>query len=117
MKKVHSVDQYISALPQPARDTLASLRQAIRQAAPQAEEGISYNIPAFKCNGMLVWYAAFKNHVGFYPKARAIEVFKTDLAPYKISKGAVQFPLGQPIPLSLVKPIVKFRVRENAGKI
>lgn len=116
MKKFQSVDEYLSALPQPARDAAASLRQAIRQAAPQAEEAISYNIPAFRWNGILVWYAAFKNHIGLYPKASAIAAFKSELSPYKTSKGAIQFPLGQPIPISLVKKIVKFRVKENSPK-
>lgn len=114
MKKFETVDEYLSALPQPAREATANLRQAIRQAAPLAEETISYNMPAFRQNGILVWYAAFKNHVGFYPKASAIAAFKADLAPYKTSKGAIQFPLGKPIPLNLVKQIVKFRIKENS---
>jgi uncharacterized protein YdhG (YjbR/CyaY superfamily) len=114
MKKFQSIDEYLSALPQPARDAAASLRDAIRQAAPQAEETISYNMPAFKWNGILVWYAAFKNHIGFYPKPSAIGAFQSELAPYKTSKGAIQFPNDKPMPLSLVKKIVKFRVKENA---
>ena len=114
MKKFQSVDEYLSALPQPARDAAASLRQAIRQAAPQAEETISYNMPAFKWNGILVWYAAFKNHIGFYPKPSAIAAFQAELAPYKTSKGAIQFPMAQAIPTSLVKKMVKFRIQENA---
>jgi uncharacterized protein YdhG (YjbR/CyaY superfamily) len=113
MKKFQSVDEYFSKLPQPARDAAETLRQAIRQAAPQAEEAISYNMPAFKWNGILVWYAVFKNHIGLYPKAAAIAAFKSELAPYKTSKGAIQFPIDQPIPISLVKKIVKFRISEN----
>lgn len=116
MKKFQTVDEYISALPQPARDAVGTLRQAIRKTAPQAEEVISYNIPAFKWNGILVWYAAFKNHIGLYPRVSAIAAFKTELAPYKTSKGAIQFPLGQSIPLTLVKKIVKFRIKENSAK-
>lgn len=114
MKKFQSVDEYLSALSQPARDAAASLRQAIRQAAPQAEETISYNMPAFKWNGILVWYAAFKKHIGFYPRPSAIAAFKVELARYKTSKGAIQFPIDEPIPTSLIKKIVKFRIKENA---
>ena len=116
MKKFRSVDEYLSALPQPARDAAVTLRHAIRQAAPQAEETISYNMPAFKWNGILVWYAAFKNHIGFYPKASAIIAFRANLASYKTSKGAIQFPIDDPIPTSLVKQIVKFRIKENSPK-
>ena len=114
MKKFQSVDEYLSALSQPARDAAASLRQAIRQAAPQAEETISYNMPAFKWNGILVWYAAFKKHIGFYPRPSAIAAFKVELARYKTSKGAIQFPIDEPIPTSLIKKMVKFRLQENA---
>jgi len=114
MKKFQSVDKYISALPDQAREAIAGLREAIRQAAPQADEVISYNMPAYWWNGILVWFAAFKKHIGFYPKASAIAAFKAQLAPYKTSKGAIQFPLGHPIPLRLVKQIVKFRIKENA---
>jgi uncharacterized protein YdhG (YjbR/CyaY superfamily) len=116
MKKFQTVDQYLSALPQPARDAAATLRQAIRQAAPQAEEAISYKMPAFKWNGILVWYAAFKNHIGLYPRPSAIAAFKVELAPYKTSKGAIQFPIDQPIPTSLIRKIVKFRLKENSSK-
>ena len=113
MKKFETVDEYLSALPQHARAVAASLRQTIRQAAPQAEEVISYNMPAFRWKGILVWYAAFKKHVGLYPKASAIAAFQSELAPYKTSKGAIQFPIDRPIPAGLVKKIVKFRVEEN----
>lgn len=116
MKKFQTTDEYLSTLPQPARDAATRLRQAIRQTAPQAEEAISYNMPAFKLNGILVWYAAFKNHIGLYPKASAIVAFKDQLAPYKTSKGAIQFPLDRPIPLNLVKQIVKFRIKENTSE-
>lgn len=116
MRKFQTVDEYLSALPSQARDAATGLRQAIRQAAPLAEEGISYNIPEFKWNGILVWYAAFKNHVGFYPKASAIEAFKSELAHFKTSKGAIQFLIDRPIPINLIKKIVKFRIEENARK-
>jgi len=116
MKTFQTVDEYFSASPKPARDVLEIMRKTIRQAAPQAEEVISYNIPAFKWNGMLVWYAAFKAHIGFYPRASAIVAFKKDLAGYKTSKGAIQFPIEKGIPTGLVKKIVKFRLRENERK-
>jgi uncharacterized protein YdhG (YjbR/CyaY superfamily) len=77
---------------------------------------ISYNMPAFKWNGMLVWYAAFKQHIGFYQKASALVAFKSELAPYKTSKGAVQFPIEKPIPTNLVKKMVKFRLKENESE-
>lgn len=113
MKKFRTVDEYISATPKKARDLVESLRKIIRQAAPQAEEVIHYNMPAFKQNGMLVWYAAFKEHIGLYPKASAIAAFKAELAGYKTTKGAIQFPIAKAIPAGLVKKIVKFRLKEN----
>ena len=117
MKKFKTVDDYMSSLPVAVRKRLEGLRGLIRQAAPQAEEAISYNIPAFKSNGaLLVWYAAFKTHVGFYPRASAIDAFRTELAVYKTSKGAIQFPIEKPIPAGLIKKIVKFRLKENASK-
>jgi uncharacterized protein YdhG (YjbR/CyaY superfamily) len=116
MKKFRTVDEYVSALRGDARERIESLRKVIRQAAPQAEEVISYNMPAFESSGMLVWYAAFKDHVGFYPRASAIAAFKRELASYKASKGAVQFPIGKGIPSDLVRKIVKFRLQENEQK-
>ena len=116
MKKHASVEDYIAALPADARSKVKSLRTVIRQAAPGAEEVISYNMPAFKWNGMLVWYGAHTEHVGLYPKASAITAFKDELAGYKTSKGAIQFPIKKPIPTALVKKIVKFRIEENARR-
>jgi uncharacterized protein YdhG (YjbR/CyaY superfamily) len=113
MNKFKSVDEYLSASQEEARKHLKELRRIIRQAAPHAEEVISYNMPAVKWNGMLVWYAAFKKHIGFYPMASAIAAFKQDLKRYKTSKGAIQFPMDEPIPAGVVKKIVKFRLREN----
>jgi uncharacterized protein YdhG (YjbR/CyaY superfamily) len=114
MKKFQTVEEYLAELPEPVRDKIARLRQAIREAAPQAEETISYNMPSFRWNGMLVWYAAFKKHIGLYPRTSAMEAFKDKLAVYKTSKGAIQFPIEQPIPVGLVKEIVKFRIKENS---
>ena len=113
MKKFQTVDEYLSALPKDVSGVLGGLRKIIKKAAPQAEEVISYGMPAFRYHGMLVWYGAHKDHVGLYPKASAILAFKRELTRYKTSKGAIQFPLQEPIPASLVRKIVKFRVKEN----
>src|SRR5690242_19089338 len=101
-KKYSSIAEYFSALPKEVKTKLQELRSAIQKAAPGAEEVISYNIPAFKLNGMLVWYAGFKSHIGFYPRGSGIETFKKELSKYKFAKGSVQFPLDKPLPLSLV---------------
>lgn len=113
MKKFETVDEYLAALPEDVSGALSGLRKIIKQAAPQAEEVISYSMPAFRYQGMLVWYAAFKEHIGFYPKASGILAFKRELARYKTSKGAIQLPLQEAIPADLVRKIVKFRVKEN----
>jgi uncharacterized protein YdhG (YjbR/CyaY superfamily) len=110
-------DDYIARLPKPVQQRMKQMRQTIRKAAPQAEETISYRIPAFTLNGMLVWFAAFKNHIGLYPKVDAIVAFKKELAPYKTAKGTIQFPHDRPLPLSLVSRMVKFRVRQNLSRM
>lgn len=114
-KKFDSIDEYIATFPKDVQNVLQQIRQAVKEAAPQAEEAISYNMPAFKLNGNLVWFGAFKNHVGFYPRQTAIEEFKEKLADYEVSKvqGTVKFPLDKPIPLGLIKEMVRFRAREN----
>lgn len=112
-KEFKTVDEYIDAFPKNVQIVLQELRQVIREAAPEAKEAISYQMPAFKLNGILVWFAAFKNHIGFYPKMSAIEAFKKELAGYEVSKGTIRFPLDKPIPFDLVKRIVKYRVKEN----
>lgn len=111
-----SVDEYITAQPTHVRTVLKKIRQTIKAAAPKAEEVISYNMPAYKYNGMLVFFAAFKNHIGFYPAPRGIEAFKKELSAYKGAKGSVQFPLDKPIPFGLISKIVKFRMKENKKK-
>lgn len=116
MRTFKSVDEYISTFPPNIQTLLQQIRQAIQEAAPQATETISYQMPAFKQNGVLVWFAAFKNHIGFYPTAVGIEEFKKKLAPYKTSKGTVQFPLNEPIPFDLIKEMVRFRVKANMDK-
>jgi uncharacterized protein YdhG (YjbR/CyaY superfamily) len=115
-RKFETIDEYIAQFPKNVRDVLEQLRRVIRESAPEAEETISYAIPAFKLNGVLVWFAAFKNHIGFYPKVSAMEAFKEKLEKYKVSKGTVQFPLNEPIPYELVREIVKFRVKENESE-
>jgi uncharacterized protein YdhG (YjbR/CyaY superfamily) len=115
-KAVHTIDDYIAHYPKNIQEILEGLRQAIRETAPDAKEVISYQMPAFKQNGILVWFGAFKNHIGFFPKASAIEAFKNRLAPYQISKGTVRFPLNEPLPFDLIKEIVKFRVKEDLNK-
>ncbi len=112
-----NTDEYIAGFPENIQRKLNDLRAAIRKAAPGAEESISYRMPAYKLNGVLVYFAAQKNHIGFYPTSSGVIAFKKELAGYKTSKGAVQFPLDKPIPLKLVSTIVKFRVKENSERI
>jgi uncharacterized protein YdhG (YjbR/CyaY superfamily) len=115
--KFTGIDEYHAAFPKPVQQTLQQLRQAIAQAAPKATETISYNMPAFKQDKNLVYYAAYKHHIGFYPTPTPIKVFKEELAKFNTSKGAIQFPLGEPLPLALIKKIVKLRVKEVEEKI
>ena len=108
-----SIDQYIAGFPPDVRRMLKTMRTTIRKATPAAEEAISYQMPTFKLHGNLVHFAAFKNHIGFYPAPRAIEEFQKELAAYDGSKGTVKFPLDQPLPLGLIGRMVKFRVKKN----
>jgi len=112
-KKPKTVDEYLTTVPQPARNTLDQMRAAIRSAVPaDATETISYSIPAFKLKKVLVWYAAFANHVSLFPTASVIESFKNELQGFSVSKGTIQFPVDKPLPIALIKKIVKFRVAE-----
>jgi uncharacterized protein YdhG (YjbR/CyaY superfamily) len=111
-----TIDEYIQTFPENIQLILEKMRQTIHNAAPEAVESISYRMPAFKLNGNLVFFAAAKNHIGFYPTASPIEAFKKELSSYKTSKGAIQFPLNTSVPWDLVGKIVKFRVRENSAK-
>ena len=108
-----SIDEYIAAFPQDVQAILEKIRETIRNAAPDAEEKISYQLPTFTQKGNLVHFGAFKNHIGFYPASTGIEKFKNELSAYQWAKGSVQFPFDMPIPYSLIGRIVKFRVREN----
>ncbi|WP_152396628.1 iron chaperone [Paenibacillus guangzhouensis] len=111
-----SIDHYISTFPPEIQEILESIRKVIREAAPDAVEKISYQMPTFAQQGNVVHFAAFKNHIGFYPAPSGIEEFEQELAPYKAGKGTIQFPLEQPIPMELITKIVKFRVAENIAK-
>lgn len=110
---VQSIDEYIDACPPEVRKILQELRQTIKEAAPQAQEKISYRIPTFTLHGNLVHFAVFSKHIGFYPTPSGIEAFKEELSRYKGAKGSVQFPIDEPLPLSLIRRIVEYRVREN----
>lgn len=114
--KPSSIDQYISTFQPEIQVLLVQMRTTIKLAAPNAEEAISYAMPTYRLKGNLVHFAAYANHIGFYPTPSGIEVFKKELAVYKSSKGAVQFPLDKPLPLELIARIVKFRVIENLEK-
>jgi uncharacterized protein YdhG (YjbR/CyaY superfamily) len=110
------VDAYIAGFPADVQDKLQQMRRTIHEAAPQAQEKISYQMPTFYLNGNLVHFAAFAHHIGFYPAPQGIEEFKEELSHYKGAKGSVQFPLDQPLPLDLVARIVRFRATQNAAK-
>ena len=116
LKNIKDVDQYIAVQPVAIQERLEKLRQTIKAAAPDAQEVISYNKPAYKLNGMLLYFAAHTNHIGLYPMAAGIEAFKDELTKYETSKGTVQFPYDRSIPIGLVKKIVKFRAQQNTEK-
>ena len=111
-----NVDEYIQQFPAEVQLILQKLRSTIKTAAPKAEELISYKMPAYKSHSMLVYFAGYKNHIGFYAAPTGHEAFKKELSVYKSGKGSVQFPLGKPLPFQLVKRIVKFRVAQNQEK-
>jgi len=113
-KAPKNIDEYIAGFPPEIQEILEKIRLTIREAAPKAEEAISYMIPTFKLNGNLVHFAAYKRHIGFYPAPRGNEAFKEELSAYGGGKGTVQFRLDKPIPYALIRKIVKFRVKENS---
>ena len=115
-RQAKTIAEYIKGFPKDIRVILQELRRTIREAAPGAMEGISYQIPVFKQNGPLVYFAGYKSHIGFYPTSSGIAAFKKELSAYKLRKGTVQFSLDKPIPRGLVKRIVKFRMKENLSK-
>jgi uncharacterized protein YdhG (YjbR/CyaY superfamily) len=114
--QAETIDQYIASFPRDIQKLLKQMRTTISKAAPKAEEAIKYAIPTFVLNGNLVHFAAFKNHIGFYPAPSGIDEFKKELSVYESSKGAVKFPLDKPLPLKLITAIVKFRAAENMTK-
>jgi uncharacterized protein YdhG (YjbR/CyaY superfamily) len=116
MKKPKNTEEYISWFPLETQKLLQQLRVTIKKAAPKAEEVISYAMPAYKQNGMLVYFAAYAKHIGFYPTSSGIAAFKKEISVYKSSKGAVQFPIDKPLPAGLITKMVKFRVKENLEK-
>jgi uncharacterized protein YdhG (YjbR/CyaY superfamily) len=112
-----SVDEYLAGVPEPGRGTLHKIRAAIRSVVPQkTTEIISYGIPAFKHDGVLIWYAAFADHCSLFPTAAVIETFKNALKSYTISKGTIQFPLDKPLPAALVKEMVRMRIAQTKSK-
>jgi len=112
-----NVDEYLAGVPEPARSTLNKIRAAIRSAVPpEATETISYRIPAFKYKGVLVWFAAFSDHCSLFPTASVVEAFKNELKGFSTSKGTIHFPTDKPLPISLVKRLVKARVAQNESK-
>ncbi len=111
-----SIDEYIVTFPEEVQKKLEELRAVIKAAAPDAEEKISYQMPTFALKGNLVHFAAYKNHIGFYPTPSGIEEFKDELSAYEGAKGSIRFPLDKPIPYDLIAKIVAFRVKENLEK-
>ena len=115
-KRFTTMDEYIGTFPKNIQVILEKMRHTIGEAAPKADEKISYQIPTFKLNGNLVHFAAYKNHIGFYLSSSGIDAFRKELSPYGVSKGTIKFPIDKPIPFDLVRKIVEYRVNENQDK-
>ena len=109
------VDAYIKAAPKEVRVKLVQLQKMIRSAAPGADEGISYQMPYYSFNGALVWFAAFKNHIGFFVRPPVIEEHKQELKGYETTKSTVRFPIGKPLPVGLIRKLIKARIAKNEG--
>lgn len=116
MDKVTTVDEYILQFSSEVQEILQALRKLVKDTVPEAEEKISYQMPTYYLNGNLVHFAAYKNHIGFYPTPSGIEAFKDELSNYKGAKGSVQFPIDKPMPFDLIRKIVEFRAVENKNK-
>lgn len=118
MKKADfkTIDEYIGTFPEDVREKLEKIRQTIRKAAPEAKEVISYQMPTFRQNGILVHFAAFTNHISLFPTPSVIVAFEEELRPFETSKGTIKFPMEEPIPFDLITNIVKLRVKENLKK-
>ena len=108
-----SVDEYIALQPEKAREILETIRVCILKTVPKGEEVISYQMPAVKYHGMLIWYAVFKNHYSIFPKTKAIVAFKDKLNGLEVTKGTIKFPMDKKVPIKLITEIVKFRIKEN----
>ena len=115
--KPATIDEYIAAFPENVQLLLEQMRTAIKRAAPDAKETIKYAMPTFTLNGNLVYFAAFKNYIGFYATPAGNAEFEKELSVYKTGKGSIQFPLDQPLPLGLITKIVKFRLAQNSEKL
>jgi uncharacterized protein YdhG (YjbR/CyaY superfamily) len=113
---INSVEEYMADYPKGTQELLAQLRATIRKAAPQAEEIISYHMPAYKFHGRLCYFAAYEHHIGFYPMASPIAAFRKEISGYKSAKGSVQFPLDKPLPVKLIAAMIKFKMQENLQK-
>lgn len=116
MKSYNNVDEYIAASPENVRVKLNTMRSTIKQVVPEAGEKISYGIPTYTLNGNLVHFGGFKDHIGFFPTGSGVAAFKKELGPYAVSKGTIRFPLDKPLPLPLIRKIVKYRVKQNLDK-
>ncbi len=115
-KNFTSIDEYIAAFPKETQKILKEIRAAIKAAAPNAEEKISYQMPTFFLNGNLIHFAAYKNHIGIYPTPSGTQAFKDEISRYQGAKGSIRLPIDEPMPLKLISRIVKFRVAENLQK-
>ena len=115
--KISTVDEYFQLIPEEVRPEMDALRSMLQRLVPDAEEGISYGMPCIKLNGILVYYACHKKHIGFYPFPNVIKVFSKKLEGYETSKGAIQFPLGKAMPEELIQKIIQFRIAENEEKM
>ena len=115
-KRYTSVDEYLADQSEKTREMLQGLREIIKDAAPQAKEKISYNMPAYDVHGVLVYFAGYKGHIGFYPTGSGIKAFQKEIAGYESSKGAVRFPLDRALPKTLITKIVKYRLKQNLEK-
>jgi uncharacterized protein YdhG (YjbR/CyaY superfamily) len=115
--KINNIDEYISGFPESIREILEQIRSTIKKAAPQAEETIKYSMPTFTLNGNLVYFAAYKNHIGFYPVPAGNDAINIELSQYKAAKGTLRFPIDKPIPYDLIDKVVKLRVQETMHKI
>ena len=116
-KKINNIDKYILMFSSDIQKILEKIRQTIKKAVPDAEEVISYGMPAFKFHGMLAWFAAFKKHYSIFMRPKVLQVFKEDLKQYELSKSAIKIPLDKPVPIKLITKIIKYAAKENLKKV